>query len=85
MAGRAVTLPSPRERLDLLAEQYDAMLAFYGRDIGLRVARKHIGWTLDRIPGAAPLRQRLMRADEPATVLSALKTWQTETALERAA
>jgi tRNA-dihydrouridine synthase B len=85
MAGRAVTLPSTRERLDLLAEQYDAMLGFYGRDIGLRVARKHIGWTLDRIPGAAPLRQRLMRADEPATVLSALKTWQPDTALERAA
>jgi tRNA-dihydrouridine synthase B len=85
MAGRAVTLPSTRERLDLLAEQYDAMLAFYGRDIGLRVARKHIGWTLDRIPGAVALRQRLMRADDPASVLLALKTWQPDAATERAA
>jgi tRNA-dihydrouridine synthase B len=85
MARRAVTLPSTRERLDLLAEQYDAMLAFYGRDIGLRVARKHIGWTLDRIPGAVALRQRLMRADDPASVLLALKTWQPDAATERAA
>jgi tRNA-dihydrouridine synthase B len=31
----------------LVAEHYEAMLAFYGADLGVRVARKHLGWYLD--------------------------------------
>jgi tRNA-dihydrouridine synthase B len=80
LAGRPAALPDARARLDLLAEHYEAMLAFYGRDIGLRVARKHLGWTLDRIAGAQPLRQRLMRTDDPAAVLSTLRQWQPDNA-----
>ena len=32
---------------DLVAGHYDAMLAFYGADLGARVARKHLGWYMD--------------------------------------
>jgi tRNA-dihydrouridine synthase B len=31
---------------DLVVEHYEEMLAFYGVDLGVRVARKHIGWYL---------------------------------------
>jgi tRNA-dihydrouridine synthase len=61
------------------------MLSLYGRDVGLRVARKHLGWTLDRIPGTAALRARLMRIEEPEGVLDALATWRQPETMARAA
>jgi len=63
----APTIPTGAALADLVAEHYEAMLAFYGLDLGIRVARKHIGWYLDAARLAAP-RAALMTADSPATV-----------------
>jgi tRNA-dihydrouridine synthase len=49
------------------------MLLFYGRDLGPRVARKHLGWYLDRIAGAAALRARVIRTGDPAEVVRSLR------------
>ena len=57
----------------LISEQYEAMLALYGRDLGARVARKHVGWYLDRVPGMAGVRARLMCLADPAQVLGLLR------------
>jgi nifR3 family TIM-barrel protein len=46
----------------LVAEHHAEILAFYGRDLGLRVARKHLGWYLDAAGDAEGLRPRLMTA-----------------------
>ncbi len=35
----------------LICGHYEAMLSFYGRELGLRVARKHLGWYLEGIAG----------------------------------
>lgn len=45
---------------DLILEHYEAMLAFYGADVGLRVARKHVGWYLEGREGGAALRARVL-------------------------
>jgi len=37
----------------------------YGREGGVRVARKHIGWYLEGRPGAQPYRAALMAAQLP--------------------
>ncbi|MGE6783177.1 tRNA dihydrouridine synthase DusB [Ensifer adhaerens] len=50
LAG-AVEHPSPAEVADIFAEHYEMMLEFYGVGVGLRHARKHVAWYLDR---AAP-------------------------------
>lgn len=65
--------PRGAELADYIAAHYEAMLGFYGRDIGARVARKHLGWYLDRLPGSAPTRARLMRAETPAAVIAILR------------
>lgn len=57
---------------DLVATHYDAILSHYGRDIGLRTARKHLGWYVDAAGGARDLRAKLTTATEPAQVLSLL-------------
>ena len=57
---------------ELVAEQYEAMLHEYGRHIGLRVARKHLGWYLEAMGAAVgtETRKRLLAAEEPETVLA---------------
>ena len=47
LAG-AVKHPSPAEVADIFAEHYEMMLEFYGVEVGLRHARKHVAWYLDR-------------------------------------
>ena len=39
-----------------MLEQYDEMLALYGTQTGVNLARKHIGWYTKGLPGSAELR-----------------------------
>ena len=68
----APDIPAGAAFADMVAEHYEAMLSFYGADLGNRVARKHLGWYMDRAGTVAPLRKRLMTDPDPATVLRAL-------------
>ena len=46
---------------------YDHMLAFYGPEgLGLRVARKHLGWYLE-VAGITANRDAILTATTPAT------------------
>jgi tRNA-dihydrouridine synthase B len=47
LAG-ASSHPDQAEIADIFVEHYEMMLEFYGADTGLRHARKHVGWYLDR-------------------------------------
>lgn len=85
LAGKAYAPPAPRERLALMLEHHEAMLSFYGRDLGVRVARKHLGWALERLPGGGPIRDAVVRLDEPAAVRAALIAGFDATCMARAA
>jgi nifR3 family TIM-barrel protein len=75
-AGRPLSAPPVAEQIALLRDLYDAVLAHYGLPVGLRHARKHLGWTLAEIgksvraPEAAIAvwRRRLVTAESPADV-----------------
>ena len=45
--GERKAPPPLADRLALVSELYEEMLRHYGIDIGVRHARKHLGWTLD--------------------------------------
>lgn len=75
----APAIPTGAALADLVAEHYDAMLAFYGLDLGIRVARKHIGWYLDAAGLTAP-RAALMTEGNPASIHALLRTAFTEPA-----
>ncbi|WP_407808322.1 tRNA-dihydrouridine synthase, partial [Staphylococcus aureus] len=52
LAGHAA--PHREDIPAIAVEHYEMMLEFYGREAGLRHARKHLGWYLDRFaPGIA--------------------------------
>jgi tRNA-dihydrouridine synthase B len=48
------------------------MLAFYGRELGVKAARKHLGWYLQKA-GLTALRGPVLTADCPAQVIRALR------------
>jgi tRNA-dihydrouridine synthase len=53
--GAAPAVPAGTAFADLVAGHYAAMLSHYGRDLGARIARKHLGWFAGRadLPDAA--------------------------------
>jgi nifR3 family TIM-barrel protein len=88
LTGRtAQPTPAGDDLLSLILSHYEAVLEFYGSEIGVRVARKHIGWYLERLPGGSALRRQLMRLTEPAEVIAALQDGfeEAETDIERRA
>ena len=68
----APTVPRGQAMVDMVAEHYDAMLSFYGRDLGSRVARKHLGWYMDDAQTEAVLRKSILTTKDPANVFASL-------------
>lgn len=64
--------PSMDEQLATILEQYEAMLSLYGRQTGVNLARKHIGWYTKGLPGSAEFRNKVNSQDDPAVVLEML-------------
>jgi len=74
LAGRAIAAtPPPMARLALVLEHYEAMLAFYGRNTGVRHARKHLAWYLADLPDGRALASRVNRLDAPEAVVAELR------------
>jgi tRNA-dihydrouridine synthase B len=56
-------------------EHYDAMLALYGRDTGVKMARKHLGWYTKGLPGSAEFRNKVNFVDDPDEVVRSLEAF----------
>lgn len=65
-------VPTGADLVELVSRHYEAMLAFYGSDLGLRVARKHLGWYMDEVGAGAVLRKRVLTTRDPREVLQML-------------
>ncbi|WP_228243854.1 tRNA dihydrouridine synthase DusB [Porphyrobacter sp. GA68] len=70
--GNAFADPDLSEQYALIREHYGAMLEHYGADIGVRIARKHLGWYTKGLPGSAEFRNRVNFIEQAATVLDEL-------------
>jgi len=64
--------PSLPERAEIAVGHYEAILSHYGSTVGLRLARKHVGWYLDHLPGGGAWRPALLRSDDPRQVMAGL-------------
>ena len=65
--------PSGPDLVDLVHGHYDAMLRFYGEDLGLRNARKHLGWYMDTAGTEMALRKRVLTCRAPKEVMQLTK------------
>ena len=70
--GRRVEDPSLEEQYDVISEHYDAMLSHYGNEVGVNMARKHIGWYTRGIHGSAEFRNRVNQIPDPKIVQAML-------------
>ncbi|WP_141703438.1 tRNA dihydrouridine synthase DusB [Methylobrevis pamukkalensis] len=80
--GEAVAPPA-REIGEIAIRHYEALLTLYGRDLGVRIARKHLGWYLDQVTGpeqgADLLKREIFASLDPAKVLGAVGLYFDET------
>jgi tRNA-dihydrouridine synthase B len=53
-------------------EHLPSHYAFYGDYLGVRTARKHIGWYVQDLPGGEEFRQRMNLLESTATQLAAV-------------
>jgi nifR3 family TIM-barrel protein len=80
--GHREGAPALTKQFALIDELYEDLLAHHGREIGKRLARKHLGWSLDvaaQTVGCDPLllkshRRCVLTAEEPAMVRRHLAT-----------
>ena len=77
--AEAPEIPQGGALADMIAGHYEAMLSFYGAELGNRVARKHLGWYMDEAGTVAPLRREALTARDPARVLALVPLMLTET------
>jgi tRNA-dihydrouridine synthase B len=68
----APMVPQGDALADLVIGHYQDMLAFYGEELGIKVARKHLGWYLQEA-GLTAFRGPILTADSPAQVIGALR------------
>ncbi len=67
----APVVPKGTALADLVIGHYEDMLGYYGRDLGLRMARKHLGWYMDQA-GATLGRAEILTGVEPSVVIAHL-------------
>lgn len=83
LKGGAYVAPSLREQAQIARGHVEAMLAHYGEHLGLRNARKHIGWYLETSGRAADAvkgwRRQLCTEESPVRVLAGLDAFYDET------
>jgi tRNA-dihydrouridine synthase B len=69
---------------DIMRAHLEDLYDFYGDEIGVRVARKHLSWYFRQHPGQEALRDRLVRIETPQEQLATLLD-QYDTRVPRAA
>ena len=73
----AIEAPNGSALADLVIEHHEAMLLLHGREIGLRAARKHLGWYLDAAAGevsvADATRKALLTSEDPRRVADLIR------------
>ena len=81
--GQTRTEPDIPARWAILREHLDGMLSLYGVSNGIRNARKHIGWYLTGLPGAAEFRNVVNNTLDPVVIFDEMRQFR-DRALEAA-
>jgi len=71
--GEKLPSPSFDEQYSVLVEHYHGMLEHYGAGVGVKIARKHLGWYTKGLHGSAEFRNRVNFIDDPQQVLGELE------------
>ncbi len=77
--GEELPAPDLDEIEQILLSHLEALYSFYGDYLGLRIARKHVGWYLQRQQTDKEFRSRFNRLESTADQQQAVREWFMET------
>jgi tRNA-dihydrouridine synthase B len=83
--GEALPTPGMAEQYAVLVEHYHRMLDHYGRETGVKMARKHLGWYTKGLHGSAEFRNMANFIDDPDQVLGEIERFYSPFLLQQAA
>ncbi|WP_086619885.1 tRNA dihydrouridine synthase DusB [Erythrobacter tepidarius] len=83
--GKALPTPSIDEQYAVLVEHYNRMLDHYGRETGVKMARKHLGWYTKGLHGSAEFRNKVNFIDDPDRVLDEIARFYEPFLMQKAA
>ena len=73
-ATPAPEVPQGDALADMVLAHYEAMLRFYGADLGARVARKHLGWYMDTSGTPTDLRRAVLTSQNATALPTLIRT-----------
>jgi tRNA-dihydrouridine synthase B len=68
--------PQGEELTEIVVEHYEGVLSEYGTEVGVRAARKHLGWYLDaaNLNAGKAVRKTLLESLDPAQVITLIRS-----------
>ena len=75
-SGGQAYIPAVHERIEMVLRHYTMLLNWKPRRIAVNEMRKHIGWYLHGIRGAAQMRARINLIDDPEEVFDVLRKFE---------
>ena len=76
--GQLLPAPELSEVERILLEHLTALHTFYGEVLGVRIARKHVGWYLATLPGAREFRAQFNRLDDTQAQVATVREYFSE-------
>jgi tRNA-dihydrouridine synthase B len=73
--GERLAAPLVAEIRAVLVEHLHGLHEFYGHEQGLRVARKHIGWYTQSLPGGEEFRREMNRIEDAGAQVGAVSSY----------
>lgn len=59
LQGKEICELSPSKKINIIIEHYESIIDYYGSDIGIKMARKHIGWYSGGLKESSEFRLRI--------------------------
>ncbi len=75
--GEELPPPSVAKQLDIIVGHYNELIDYYGKDVGTKIARKHLGWYSSGLPNSSVFRASINCLTNPAEVIDSIKQFYT--------
>ena len=73
--GNKISEPTLIEKRSIILDHYDAMLRHHGIDVGVKMARKHLGWYSKGLPNSADFRVKVNQMNDHHEVFTFMKNF----------
>lgn len=60
--NKIIAEPSIREKANIINQHLESMVEYYGEDVGIRMARKHLGWYSNSMKNSAEFRMNVNKS-----------------------